>query len=265
MRTALVRLGPSLKSLKLLGSDAERCTVYANIRRLDRAEPVWVDHEPGEHGRVIDLFETDEVLLRRELQVPWWYAKVELGEGTDWVKKGTGASISTKAGYKSDVNGFEIRRDAFLHEVTLCLRKQPRQPHAMVLGVWDEPDQPSEPTRVVRQFDNAVRLVGDVQPHWLIGYRPRNGLEENAELHARLDRLYAANPDADMFPVLEDLKDDLGHTARDDAEFERSIAGLAPDAQARLRSQRLIEKQRTARAVEEARAHNEKLAYDLAA
>lgn len=160
MREAWIRLAPT-PSFKLVRSSAEQRTLYSGLKfPPGDPPPVCVDHDVDEVvGEVFDVLTRDDPVLGNELVVPWLVARCRLYDGTDWVRRGVGASISTKAGFEGEIlGGWPILRNAYLHHIAVCVRRTPIEPAAAVIHVFDEEPTPGDGVLLRRNFGSIVAV-----------------------------------------------------------------------------------------------------------
>ncbi len=190
-KIAYVRLGPAL-SHTIINSSAEPRTLYDDVQLLAFREPppVCIDHQKDHRiGEVLNLYTFEDMALY-PVVAPWLIARVRLHDNAPgWIRKGTGASISTTLGAESDFGGWQVRRKPFLAEVTLCSAKtQPCEPLARVLLIEDEP-----------------------KPAPVAAARTATKLElQRAELNRRITAALDANPHADVGAIITGYKIEIG-------------------------------------------------------
>lgn len=202
-KIALIRLGPTA-SAEIMNSDLEKRTLYGRVRMLPQGANVVIDHD--EHrsiGRVLDVFEMDDVVHGVRSRWVTARARIDDDKRPGWLKIGTGASISMLPLSKSEWFGWPITRDGALEEVTVCSPDtRPIEPCAKVLSLRDEeiPMLSGRPREV-------VPIVAATPPALPARRRSRDQREMD-ELRRRLD---AAGPGADFELILEALRQELGY------------------------------------------------------
>jgi hypothetical protein len=192
-RTALIRLAPTI-SHAIVNSEAERRTLYEDVKILPYLETpaVCIDHDDENRkiGEVLRLLKFEDTVLY-PVVAPWLVASVRLFDNAPaWIKRGTGASISTKGGFESEMFGWPVKRHAILHEVSVCSATHtPVEPCARVLLIEDE---------------KAARAPAP-------SARPTKAQREYAELHRRIDAALELDPNADIGLVINNMKTELGY------------------------------------------------------
>ncbi len=189
-KIAYIRLGPTL-SHTIINSSAEPRTLYDDVQLLAFREPppVCIDHQKDHRvGEVLELLTLEDMALY-PVVAPWLIARVRLHDNAPgWIRKGTGASISTTLGVESDFGGWLVRRKPVLSEVTVCSAKtQPCEPLARILLIEDEP----KPAPVAARTPTKLE-------------------QQRNELNRRIDLALAANPNADVGAIITGYKIEIG-------------------------------------------------------
>lgn len=116
---ALIQLGPA-PTAGLINSTAERRTLYDQIKMLPKiGAAVVVDHDPNRPvGEVLDVFTMDWPEPVPDAR--WLFARARIDHPPAWLERGSGASISFIPTFVREAFGWEVVREGWLKEVTLC-------------------------------------------------------------------------------------------------------------------------------------------------
>jgi hypothetical protein len=167
MKKCLIRLGPAVtpKTLDDVGPERD---VYDRLELCTRSQvteqghlvllpaaPVCIDHDDDQEvGRIIRLHTFDDALGR------WWFARCEISQPPEWLRRGTKASICFSALQRGEAAGRGVVRHALVREVSILSPGViPAEPFAEVAVLEDAPTPARPLTRHERDIDRLRGLI----------------------------------------------------------------------------------------------------------
>jgi hypothetical protein len=149
MRRCVIRIGPIFDGEPWLPEGATYWQRGSLKPLPNRTEiPVVIDHDPD---RIIGS--VDEIIeWNGDADGVWLAARCWI-DGSDWPRKGTGASVSYRTLRQQQIGAGQRILEAILDEVTVTLEQTPVQPGARVVLVREiaAPPRPPAPTPTHRQ------------------------------------------------------------------------------------------------------------------